>query len=92
MVVTLSDANSELSDSDNEKKGKFMAFIALVDLEKVTVETDLVCSSKDELDEEATLQDAYSKLYKTAARFEKACNLALKKFNEVELEKEGLIV
>jgi hypothetical protein len=54
MVVTLSDANFELSDSDNEKKGKFIAFIAFVDLEKVTVETDLVCSSKDELDEEAT--------------------------------------
>lgn len=55
MAVSLSDAQSKVSDENSDQKRKLMDFTVSIDLEKVVVETDNDNSPDDEFGEHSSL-------------------------------------
>lgn len=66
--------------------------ITIEESEGEVVENEPARDFSKDLGEKATIQDAYDQLYITQQIYAKTFRLAIKKLNEIELEKERLIV
>ena len=90
MAVTLSDDEVSDNESNSDKDGNFITFIAttIVD-ESVAIKEN---PFDGELSEDADLQEAYNKLCKVAAKDAMSVNLGLKKIASLELERKNLLV
>ena len=90
MIVTLSDGDVSNDESECDKDGNFIAFIATAVVnESIFVEEN---PSDGELFEDADLQEAYNKLCKVAAKNVMNVELGLKKIEPFEFDKKNLLV
>ena len=93
-ATTLSDTKPE-DDSDNKDDEILNAFTTIVNptdgiVEDVVEEEELVESKCEKMDDQNDIHTAYEKLYKLFEKHEKLHRLAIKKLNDVELDREEL--
>ena len=94
LATTLSGIEPE-DDSDYEDDGILNAFTTTVNpiegiVEDVDEEEDLVESKFEKMNEQDDIHTVYAKLYKVSEKHGKLYRLAIKKLNEVELEREEI--
>ena len=90
IALTLSDGEVSDDESECDKDGNFIAFIATAVVnESISAEEN---PSDEELSEDANLQEAYNKLCKVATKDAMNVELGLKKFESLELDKKNLLV
>ena len=90
MALTLSDGEVFDDESECDKDGNFIAFIATVVVnESISAEEN---PSDGELSKNADLQEAYNKLCKVATNDAMNVELGLKKIESLELDKKNLLV